>query len=137
MSLEDIREKEIGGLISKPWLLNTNKEDKLPEDITVEEMEQVAKALRLIESRTNVKNLAAAAKMSEGAFNLEMRRIYAHQSDKKIKAELKKVFMREKEDAELSRAEYKKYRKMIYDIVMVYDLWFRKEEEVKHGDNSK
>lgn len=140
MSLEDIREKEIGELISKPWLLNTkngNKEDKLPEDITVEEIEKVAAALRLIESRTNVKNLAAAAKMSEGAFNLEMRRIYAHQSDKEIKDKLKDVFVQEKDDIELSKEEYKKYRKMIYDIVMVYDLWFRKEEEVKHGDNSK
>lgn len=91
MSLDDIREKEVGGLISKPWLLDMEDEknttSKMPEDITIMEIEKVVEALQMIESRTNVKDLAVAAKLSEGAFNLEMRRIYAHQSDEDTNVE--------------------------------------------------
>ena len=140
MSLEDIREKEVGGLISKPWLLDMEDEknttSKMPEDITIMEIEKVVEALQMIESRTNVKDLAVAAKLSEGAFNLEMRRIYAHQSDEDIKRRMKEIFVQE--DREEFGQKYKKYRKMIYEIVIVYDLWFRKEEgEEKYGNNSK
>ena len=140
MSLDDIREKEVGGLISKPWLLDMEDEknttSKMPEDITIMEIEKVVEALQMIESRTNVKDLAVAAKLSEGAFNLEMRRIYAHQSDEDIKRRMKEIFVQE--DREEFGQKYKKYRKMIYDIVIVYDLWFRKEEgEEKCGNNSK
>lgn len=140
MSLDDIREKEVGGLISKPWLLDMEDEknttSKMPEDITIMEIEKVVEALQMIESRTNVKDLAVAAKLSEGAFNLEMRRIYAHQSDEDIKRRMKEIFVQE--DREEFGQKYKKYRKMIYDIVIVYDLWFRKEEgEEKYGNNSK
>ena len=140
MSLDDIREKEVGGLISKPWLLDIEDEknttSKMPEDITIMEIEKVVEALQMIESRTNVKDLAVAAKLSEGAFNLEMRRIYAHQSDEDIKRRMKEIFVQE--DREEFGQKYKKYRKMIYDIVIVYDLWFRKEEgEEKYGNNSK
>lgn len=130
MSLDDIREKEVGELISKPWLLDMkdqkNAMSKMSEDITTAEIEEVVEALQMIESRTNVKDLAAAAKMSEGAFNLEMRRIYAHQSDEEVKRKLKEIFTQD--EVEESSPNYKKYRKMIYDIVMVYDLWFRKEK---------
>ena len=140
ISLDDIREKEVGGLISKPWLLDMEDEknttSKMPEDITIMEIEKVVEALQMIESRTNVKDLAVAAKLSEGAFNLEMRRIYAHQSDEDIKRRMKEIFVQE--DREEFGQKYKKYRKMIYDIVIVYDLWFRKEEgEEKYGNNSK
>lgn len=140
MSLDDIREKEVGGLISKPWLLDMEDEknttSKMPEDITIMKIEKVVEALQMIESRTNVKDLAVAAKLSEGAFNLEMRRIYAHQSDEDIKRRMKEIFVQE--DREEFGQKYKKYRKMIYDIVIVYDLWFRKEEgEEKYGNNSK
>lgn len=140
MSLDDIREKEVGELISKPWLLDMadekNTTSKMPEDITIMEIEKVVEALQMIESRTNVKDLAVAAKLSEGAFNLEMRRIYAHQSDEDIKRRMKEIFVQE--DREEFGQKYKKYRKMIYDIVIVYDLWFRKEEgEEKYGNNSK
>lgn len=140
MSLDDIREKEVGGLISKPWLLDMEDEknttSKMPEDITIMEIEKVVEALQMIESRTNVKDLAVAAKLSEGAFNLEMRRIYAHQSDEDIKRRMKEIFVQE--DREEFGQKYKKYQKMIYDIVIVYDLWFRKEEgEEKYGNNSK
>ena len=140
MSLDDIREKEVGGLISKPWVLDMEDEknttSKMPEDITIMEIEKVVEALQMIESRTNVKDLAVAAKLSEGAFNLEMRRIYAHQSDEDIKRRMKEIFVQE--DREEFGQKYKKYRKMIYDIVIVYDLWFRKEEgEEKYGNNSK
>lgn len=140
MSLDDIREKEVGGLISKPWLLDMEDEknttSKMTEDITIMEIEKVVEALQMIESRTNVKDLAVAAKLSEGAFNLEMRRIYAHQSDEDIKRRMKEIFVQE--DREEFGQKYKKYRKMIYDIVIVYDLWFRKEEgEEKYGNNSK
>ena len=140
MSLDDIREKEVGGLISKPWLLDMEDEknttSKMPEDITIMEIEKVVEALQMIESRTNVKDLAVAAKLSEGAFNLEMRRIYAHQSDEDIKRRMKEIFVQE--DREEFGQKYKKYRKMIYDIVIAYDLWFRKEEEEeKYGNNSK
>lgn len=99
MSLDDIREKEVGGLISKPWLLDMEDEknttSKMPEDITIMEIEKVVEALQMIESRTNVKDLAVAAKLSEGAFNLEMRRIYAHQSDEDIKRRMKEIFVQE------------------------------------------
>ena len=140
MSLDDIREKEVGELISKPWLLDMadekNTTSKMPEDITIMEIEKVVEALQMIESRTNVKDLAVAAKLSEGAFNLEMRRIYAHQSDEDIKRRMKEIFVQE--DREEFGQKYKKYRKMIYDIVIVYDLWFCKEEgEEKYGNNSK
>lgn len=110
MSLDDIREKEVGGLISKPWLLDMEDEknttSKMPEDITIMEIEKVVEALQMIESRTNVKDLAVAAKLSEGAFNLEMRRIYAHQSDEDIKRRMKEIFVQE--DREEFGQKYKK-----------------------------
>ena len=78
-----------------------NTTSKMPEDITIMEIEKVVEALQMIESRTNVKDLAVAAKLSEGAFNLEMRRIYAHQYDEDIKRRMKEIFVQEIPDNDL------------------------------------
>ena len=74
------------------------------------------KYLRLL-GRSNVKDLAEAAKESSVKLTLELRRIWGHKDE-----EFKEKQKAEKEWIESLPDETK--RKLIYDIVIADDLWF-------------
>ena len=66
--------------------------------------------------RSNIKNLAFSAKKSAADFKSELERICAHQLDKKIDFSLGGLLNDEMQ------------RKLIYDMVIVYDIWFDQKE---------
>ncbi len=66
--------------------------------------------------RGNIKNLAFSAKKSPADFKTEQERIKAHQTEKKIDFSLGGLL------------GDKIQRKLIYDMVLVYDLWFERKE---------
>lgn len=118
IDLETVREKEVGTLISKPWLISFKKEN--PGYVTLEMVEALAKELHKI-SRSNVKGLAEAAKSGLVKLRLELARIKAHSS--------------EAIDFTLNGSlDEEQMRSMLFDIVQVYDLWFA--EEKKAGGNT-
>lgn len=121
INLKEIRKQEVGDLISKPWLIRGETRSKSAEDMPINftEVEQAARDLGEIESRTNIKGLAVAAKSSLADFDMEMSRIYAHQKPEK-QEKIKSTFI------EMSG---EKRRRIVYDAAIVYDLWFRKTEK--------
>lgn len=117
-SLEIIRKRENGEIISRPWMIwerGTNSSQK--SSITrFDDVERMVKYLRLL-GRSNVKGLAEAAKESSVKLTLELRRIWGHKDE-----EFKEKQKAEKEWIESLPDEIR--RKLIYDIVIAYDLWF-------------
>lgn len=112
-SLENIREQEENEDLSRPWFIGKDGLvlGKYVSDQVVEEMKlQLQKA-----GRSNIKNLLSSAKKSEADFLMELERIKAHQSEKGLDFSLK---------GKLSEAMQ---RKLIYDMVIVYDLWFEQQ----------
>ena len=133
--LEDIREIEVGDLISKPWLLkdndiNVEKMGNIRKDVfTLDEVDIIVGDLNKLASRSNVKVLLRRAKSSQIDFDMEMDRIYAHQTSS-IRDEVKYTFVEMAKDAE--RRE--KRKKLIYDIVVAYDIWFKNEEKTTNNE---
>lgn len=124
MELKDIRGREVGEIISKPWLVKDNtghSDTDTKEYLTLGQVERVAKELNQLDSRTNIKGLAESAMSSLADFDMEMNRIYAHQSKE----------IREKIHYTFKELQGEERRNLIYDIVTGYDLWFRsmKKEE--------
>ncbi|MDO4489838.1 MAG: hypothetical protein Q4B85_02015 [Lachnospiraceae bacterium] len=126
ISLEQIRKAEGEEDISRPWLITGTLENQEIETLTV--VNRVKDFLNQL-GRSNVKGLAAAAKTSQAELEQELNRIHAHLSDRK-KDEIK-------QDWEfISQLEPKRRRRVLYDVVHVYDLWFAgKEEEAEHAEN--
>ena len=129
-SLEDIRDLEIGEIISKPWVIRIDDNDKkkiIDSDdkyVDLDDVERVVKILKQF-GRSNVKSLAECAKKSSVSLELELSRIRAHM--KKEKRE------NMKEDFEyLENMDNSKKRSIIYDVVIMYDLWFK-----DYGENKK
>lgn len=109
IDLESIREKEAGTLISKPWFLEPPKE-KVSDYVTVEMIEELAGELRKT-GRSNIKSLADYAKKGLTALQMDLKRIQAH-SEQKLDFTLG------------GKIDDNRMRCMIYDIVILYDLWF-------------
>ena len=109
IDLESIREKEAGTLISKPWFLEPPKE-KVSGYVTVEMIEELAGELRKT-GRSNIKSLADYAKKGLTALQMDLKRIQAH-SEQKLDFTLG------------GKIDDNRMRCMIYDIVILYDLWF-------------
>lgn len=105
--LETIRNHESGEIISKPWIVSDMEQDGLITTALVKRMEL---ELRKI-ARTNVKGLAEAAKYSRSRFQTEIKRIQAH-SEKEISID------------EAQFQGEKTLRSLVYDMVIMYDLWF-------------
>jgi len=122
INLETIRKIEIGNKISKPWFIK-GKNNGNERCITAEIVDAMVKELNTI-SRTNVKSLASHAKDSIPSLKMEIKRIIAHsKSDEKPDIYLEKFLGKNKlNDDEMSR--------LIYDIIIVYDLWFEKQKGV-------
>lgn len=81
---------------------------------SLELAEEMAVLLQRL-GRSNVKSLLSAALNSPADLEMELERINAHRT--------------EPEDFTLGgKLNEEQKRKLIYDIVLVYDLWFRKDE---------
>lgn len=121
VSLEQIRKSEETMSSSRPWLITDPKgEYKLGDEIfPIKDIQEIVKFLQKL-GHGNVKGLLAASRQGVMALDMELRRIKAHQKEDKRKAMENewKVF----EDVDERKC------KMIYDIVLMYDLWFRNEE---------
>ena len=72
-------------------------------------------------ARSNVKGLAEPAKKSISSLKMEWNRIRAHSSDETLLSFEETKRMLKIEDEE-------KLRNLIYDITIVYDLWFAEKE---------
>lgn len=111
-SLEAIRAHEENEQLSTPWLAEGSPFDGC---ITCEIVEQMKKELNKA-GRSNIKGLFLSAKKSEADFRSELERILAHQTeagaDKRIDFTLGGTL-----DDQMQR-------RLIYDMVTVYDLWF-------------
>lgn len=113
ISLKKIRDKELqGGKCSRPWLIASRSKDR-PKGFfySLELAEELAALLRQL-GRSNVKTLLSAALNSPLDLEMELERINAHSAAP--------------QDFTLGgRLNEEQKRKLIYDMVLVYDLWFR------------
>ena len=121
ISLEKIREHEVGDCISKPWFVSKNAPDT--EDGTSlighEEKRLIPRMAKFQNDigRSNVKGLADYAKKGNVGLELEIGRIRAHMESEK----------REQTDFEFVKGlspDIK--RSLFYDVAIMYDLWFAK-----------
>ena len=113
VDLDIIRELENDGDVSRPWLIAENDKE---ECLCTHHVREVVAEFNKI-SRTNVKGLLDASKKGLSSLKLEWNRIYAH--NKKI--------MKYEELAEKLKTSEDILRKLISDIVLVYDIWFKEE----------
>lgn len=131
ISLEKIREHEVGECISKPWLVlpkqetriedtNVTGQDTYKDNTTLTGHENdrlVAKMADFLRSigRSNVKGLADYAKKGRVDLELELHRIEAHMEKEK----------RKQTDFEFIRNLDKSLKPaLFYDVSIMYDLWF-------------
>lgn len=114
ISLKQIRKKELPWeKPSRPWILDEISNDKPKEFYySLEMAEKMAEILRKL-GRSNVKTLMNAALNSPAEFELELERINAHRE--------------EPVDFTLKTLGKEQKRKLLYDMILVYDLWFREE----------
>ena len=116
-SLDNIRDKDVGKLCSKPWLYTLKGVQAKENDkaVTIAEVEQLKQFFNTI-GHSNVKDLAKCAKVGEAELEMELKRIEAHQSDTDRKEEQWKF---------INHMDKEKRRKLIYDVVLAYDFWFK------------
>lgn len=116
ISLKKIRNKELQGAeCGRPWLIESRSSDR-PKDFfySLELAEEMAVLLRQL-GRSNVKTLLSAALNSPADLEMELERINAHSTAP--------------QDFTLGgKLNEEQKRKLIYDMVLVYDLWFRDRE---------
>lgn len=123
--LDTIRERECGDIISKPWLLSYDKEavGTIPPEkiVTCAMIEELVEHLNTC-SRTNIKGLLDCAKNSEAELMTELTRMQLRRKNSDQYGKISDV----KDYDGNTTVSVGKLRKMVYDIVSVYDLWFRK-----------
>lgn len=140
MDIEKIREREVGDIISKPWLLNLNlKDSKFGEKIgrfnysKVVTDKMIDNVVRLLNTctRTNIKGLLECARSSESAMFTELTRMLLRRkpNEKMLDNQSEIKELSDLKDIEGKQMSREMLRKIIYDIVLVYDLWFRNEEK--------
>lgn len=113
ISLEEIRREELQGEeCSRPWIILSHTKGKEEEFCySLELAEEMAALLRKL-GRSNVKSLLEVALNSPAGLEMELKRINAHRT--------------EPEDFTLDgKLNEEQKRKLIYDLVLVYDLWFQ------------
>lgn len=128
VSLEKIREEESADIISRPWLVSVagEEEEKTKDIITTEDVDHMKGFLNRL-GRSNVKGLAEAAYQSRTELNMELLRICSHMSDAlKKETEGDCEWLGLDSDSENRMEEH--YRKLIYDMVIGYDLWFGEDK---------
>ena len=128
-NLDTIRKLEVGNRCSKPWFVSGSGkcEQEKTFTFTTEMVEAMVKELKSI-ARTNIKSLASYAKDSIPSLKMEIKRIIAH-SDFKEKPDiyLERLLGDKKLDDE-------KMSKLIYDIIILYDLWFKDFKDLDEKD---
>lgn len=123
--LETIREKEAGDICSKPWFVSGEDTGDIDREklITIEMIEALAKNLNTC-SRTNIKGLLDCAKNSEADLWTELKRMEVRRDKDKV-GKVEDITQINSTKEKTKSLKGKKLRKMIYDIVSVYDLWFK------------
>lgn len=118
VSLEQIREDEDNLNISRPWLIVDN--DGANQGMKFVNTNDIAFMKEFLNGigHSNVKCLLEPAKHSAIRLDDELNRIKAHQSEQKREA-MNSVWDK------LEKMDQSKRRKLIYDMVIVYDLWFK------------
>lgn len=120
-SLKHIRKQEENMDISLPWFIRYDKAENKEKGYVTKELVQEMKIQLGEISRSNREKLFFSAKKGKYEFEMELKRIKAHHPEKKIEFSLE-----EKLDKEMQR-------KLTYDMVMVYDLWFNQKEKDNGG----
>lgn len=148
-SLEAIRKDEETEDCSRPWFVYYDGEEgaesgekpalikrKYVSDDIVQEMKKMLNKI----GNSNIKDLAVSAKRSEADFRSELERISAHQKAEKQedKVDFTLGGLLDDKDAERKTELMDIQRKLIYDMAIVYDIWFndekRAEEERKENE---
>ena len=149
-SLEAIRKDEETEDCSRPWFVYYDGEKgaesgekpalikrKYVSDDIVQEMKKMLNKI----GNSNIKDLAVSAKRSEADFRSELERISAHQKAEKQedKVDFTLGGLLDDKDAERKKELMDIQRKLIYDMAIVYDIWFndekRAEEERKENED--
>lgn len=132
-SLEKIRKKE-GAILGRPWILigendemsdTIRKKYVLENYMTTEVVDNMSLEFSKVE-RTALKDLAIKAIQGRGIFEKEIKKIMAHSDSDVDFIAYKKGFGEESDGTKYSRD---KYRSLIYDMVIMYDLWFADERQ--------
>ena len=116
VSLEEIRRKDnADGIISRPWVIwNKDANSKSTGLVDYKDVERIVCLLNQL-GRSNVKGLAGAAKEGTVSLDLELKRIFAHQSEE---------FQTNNKDEWNWLNAHPKKQSLLYDISIAYDLWF-------------
>lgn len=135
--LESVRRDETEHIISRPWLICGTIENQDSDKAKIEDIGRIWSFLKEL-GRSNVKGLAEKAFLGEIEFFMELSRIKAHMSEQKLDSLMKVSMTADGDDAYSLRAAFqyveeldsKLCRKLIYDMVIMYDLWFKGDEKV-------
>jgi len=130
ITLEEIRKKDnADDIIGRPWLMwskDKNDVKDVKDVITYDDAEKIVALVNAM-GRGNVKGLAESAKKSRTDLEMEINRIYSHQSESD-KVKNAKIW-------ETAMAMDKiKFRKLIYDVVLAYDCWFDEGNKEKSNE---
>ena len=122
--IEKIRKWETGGIISKPWFVeydgnNVGKKNK-SEIVTFKMVDSMVQNLNTC-SRTNIKGLLECARNSESELYTELTRMQLRRKNASALGPIDGII-----DCEGNKISLDLLRRMVFDIVSVYDLWFRK-----------
>lgn len=120
--IEEIRKFENHEKLSLPWLIADKKKDRvLDQFVTLDEVREVRRRLDLF-GRSNTKGLLEPAQNSEAAFLMEIRRIISHMSS------TKREQLQHNADP-VDYDFYRRYRLLMRDLIVAYDLGFGKETD--------
>ncbi len=136
ISLKEIRRREgLEGLLSKPWRLEDKAQgiSAIFSDTDLNDHETCNQVLEMVDvlnrlGHSNVKRLRQAAQLGTEELAIELKRIKAH-SEISLDFSLNGKFGNEEMKDE-------RLRKLIFDIVTVYDLWFKGEKKHDTKENS-
>ena len=135
VSLEDIREQEEMTSCSRPWLMVGDAKNNAKEIYAWEEIEKIKDELTKLE-RTNIKGLAESAKDGLLALEMDLKRIISHkwkaEEAKEEVPELRKAFITGE-----TKEKQEKYKKIIFDLVLVYDIWFDESDTKEKAEEEK
>ena len=123
-SLKHIRNQEENQELSLPWVIRYDLiNDMKKEYITREMVEEMNLQLQKI-NRNNREKLFFGAKKGKYGFGRELKRLKAHHPEQKIDLSLN------------GKLDDEMQRKLTYDMMMVYDLWFAREEKDNGGESN-
>ncbi|MCR5530869.1 MAG: hypothetical protein K6F26_03360 [Lachnospiraceae bacterium] len=126
IDLEQIRVRENEGIISRPWFVSYDAKtcgDIPKEDVvTVKMVEKLAENLNTC-ARTNIKGLLECAKNSESKMLTELKRMQLRRKNANTLGEISCIPLCDGS----GQISDKRLRDMVFDVVSIYDLWFRKQ----------